>query len=173
MGESFKTICGKYGIHTHFKGNSTLKQLLVRPKDQDPNDKKSGVIYSYQCGEIVYDEEYIGETSRTLVERYREHLKEPSPIHVHRLQTGHNSTPDNFNIIGREDQGLARTIKESIYIRINNPTLNRNMGKFILNHIWDTVLLNTPGLKVNSSKGYVHTYNSGHANQFQSMDICK
>ena len=67
------------------------------------------------------------------------------------------------NIIGREDHVLARTIKESVYIIANNPTLNRNIGKFNLNHIWDRVLLNTPGLKINFSKGYVHTYNSGHA----------
>ena len=77
-----------------------MKPLLVKPKDQDTKDKKSGAIYSYQCGKIAYDEEDIGETGRALEERYREHLKEPSPIHVHRLQTGHNATPDNFNIIG-------------------------------------------------------------------------
>ena len=110
-------------------------------------EKKSGVIYSYQCGEIVCNDEYIGETSRTLgEERYREHLKEPSPIHVHSQQSGHNSIPDNFNILGMEDHGLTRTIKEAIYIRVNNPTLNRNIGKFNLNHIWDRVLLNTHGL---------------------------
>ena len=61
LGDSFKMICSKYGIHTHFKGNMTLKQLLVIPKDQDPKDRKSGVIYSYQCGEIGCGEEYIGE----------------------------------------------------------------------------------------------------------------
>ena len=64
----------------------------------------------YQCGELLCSEEYIGETSRTLGERYKEQLKEPSPIHVHSTQTGHNITPDNFNIIRREDHGLARTI---------------------------------------------------------------
>ena len=64
----------------------------------------------------------------------------------HSLQTGHKTTPDNFNIIGREDHGLARTIKDSIYIRVNNPTLNMNLGKYKLNHIWDRVLLNTPDL---------------------------
>ena len=37
---------------------------------------------------------------------------------------------------------------ESIYIRVNNPTLNRNIGKFNLHHIWDIVLLNTPGLEI-------------------------
>ena len=150
-------MCGKYGIQTHLRRNRTLKQLLVKPKDQDCKEKKSGVIYIYQCGEITCNEEYIGEISRTLGERCREHLMEPSPIHVHSLQTGHNATPENFNIIGKEDQGLARSIKESIYIRVNNSTLNRNIGKFSLNHIWDRVLLNTPGLKINSPSGYAHT----------------
>ena len=37
-------------------------------------------------------------------------------------------------------------LKESIFIRVNNPTLNNNMGKFNLPHIWDRVLLNTKSL---------------------------
>ena len=47
---------------------------------------------------------------------------------------------------GREGHNLARNIKESIYIRVNNPSLNNNIGKFNLSHIWDRVLLNTKGL---------------------------
>ena len=43
---------------------------------------------------------------------------------------------------------LARNIKESIYIRVNNPSLNNNIGKFNLSHIWDRVLLNTNGLSL-------------------------
>ena len=78
---------------------------------------------------------------------------EPSPIHVHSTQTGHNTTTDNFSIIWGEDVGLARTIKESIYIRVNNPTLNRNIGKYNLNHIWDGVLLNIPTLKLTLPMG--------------------
>ena len=49
-----------------FKGNRTLKPFLVKPKDQDPKEQKSGVIYSYQCGEIACNEEYIRETSTNL-----------------------------------------------------------------------------------------------------------
>ena len=44
--EGFKNICGKYGIQVHFKGNTMLKQLLMKSKDQDPKDNKSGIIYS-------------------------------------------------------------------------------------------------------------------------------
>ena len=112
-------------------------------------ENTSGAIYWFQCGELACDEEYIGETSRTFGEIFKGNLKEPSPIHNHSHTTDHITTQDNFQIIGREDHGIARTIKESIYIRVNNPTLNRNIGKFNLHHIWNRVLLNTSGLKIN------------------------
>ena len=108
----------------------------MRPKDQDPKDSKSGVIYSYQWQDITCGEEYVGETSMSLGERHKDHLKGPSPIHVHIQQTGHNVSSDNFNMIGREDRGLARTIKDAIYIRVNNPSSNRNVGKYPLSHLF-------------------------------------
>ena len=95
--------------------------MLVKPKDKGPTDRKTAVIYWYQCQELTYSERYIGETSRIFEERYKGHLKEPLPIHVHTTQAGHSINPENFTITGREDHGLARTIKESIYISVNNP----------------------------------------------------
>ena len=53
---------------------------------------------------IDYGEEYIGETSRTLGERYKEHLGQPSPIQVYSQSTGHQLNQDNFNLKGREGQ---------------------------------------------------------------------
>ena len=81
--ESIKKICGRYGIQTHFKGGSTIKNLLDSPKDKDPMVSQSDAIYWYQCGDLTCDDEYIGETSWTLGERYKEHLKDPSTIHHH------------------------------------------------------------------------------------------
>ena len=152
IAESIKHVCGMYGIQVHFKGNTTIKQVLMKPKDQDPKEMKSRVIYSFQCNHIACVEEYIGETARTLGEQSKEHLKQPSPIHVHIQQRGHTITDTSFNIIGREDQRQARTIRGSIFIRVNNPTLNQNIGKYNLSHIWDRVLFNTPGLKLSSSQ---------------------
>ena len=146
--ESIKKICGRHGIQTHFKGGRTIKNLLVSPKDKDPMVNQSGAIYWYQCGDLGCDDEYIGETSRTFGERYKEHLKAPSAIHHHSSQTGHTTNHNNFQIIGREGQNLASNIKESIYIRVNNPSLSNNIGKFNLSHIWDRVLLNTNGLSL-------------------------
>ena len=50
----------------------------------------------------------------------------------------------------------ARTTKESIYIRLNNTTLNRNVGKYIIHHIWDIVLFNTYEFKISNDNGHVH-----------------
>ena len=46
LGESIKHICTKYGIQTYFKGNSTLRQILVKPKNKDLKEKASGVVNS-------------------------------------------------------------------------------------------------------------------------------
>ena len=48
---------------------------------------------------------------------------------------------------GRTKTSLT-TINKAIYIRANNPSLNRNVGKFHLPHIWDEVLLNISELKL-------------------------
>ena len=111
--------------------------------------EKSGVIYRYKCDRVECDEEYIGESSRAFGERFKEHLKAPSPIYDHSNTTGHSITIENFNIVGREDENLNRWIKEALYIRVNNPPLNKNIGKYNLPHIWDEVLINTSELKLN------------------------
>ena len=143
--ESIKKICGRYGIQTYFKGSITIRNLLVSPKDKDPMVNQSGANYWFQCGDLSCDDEYIGETSRTFGERYKEHLKDHSPIHQQSNHTDHPISHNNFQIIERKGHSLARNIKEYISIRINNPTLNRNIGKFNLPHKWDRVLFKTPG----------------------------
>ena len=120
----------------------------MAPKDKDHILKKSGVIYKYTCNKVECDEEYIGESARLFAERFKEHQKAPSPIYDHSIRSGHEVNIDNFSIVGREDQNLTRTIKEALYIRVNNPSLNKNIGKYHLPHIWDEVLCNSPELKL-------------------------
>ena len=162
--ESIKKICGRYGIQTYFKGSNTIRNLLVSPKDKDPMVNQSWAIYCFQCGDLSCDDEHIGKTSKTFGERYKEHLKDPSPIHQYSNHTGHSTSPNTFQIIGREGHSLARNIKESIFIRVNNITLNRNIGKFNLPHIWDRILLKTPGLNLKRHVQVVGHVNNNNSN---------
>ena len=143
LSESLKKICSRHRVQVYFKGGNTTKNLPVAPEDEDPILKKSGVIYRYKCDRVGCDEQHIGEPSRVFGERFKEHQKAPSPIFDHFNTTVHSITIDNFSIVRREDQNLNRAIKEALFIRVNNPSLNRNIGKFHLPHIWDEVLFNT------------------------------
>ena len=62
---------------------------------------------------------------------------------------------------------LQECIHVGLYIGrhawMNNPTLNRNIGEYNLNHIWDRVPFNTTGLKIGSSQNLVHIHNNGQA----------
>ena len=75
-------------------------------------------------------------------------MRAPSSIHDHHNTTGHDLSLENFSIVAREDQSIARSIKEAILIKVNDPPLNRNIGKYQLPHIWDEVLVKSPELKL-------------------------
>ena len=102
LSENIKNIGKKFGVQVHCKGGTTIKNLLMAAKDKDPMLKQSGVIYRYHCDRVDCDEEYIGESSRTFGERFKEHLKSPSLIYDHSNISGHKVTINNFEIVGRE-----------------------------------------------------------------------
>ena len=147
----FKKLCKSKVIQVYFKGTNTLRTHLVTPKDKDPKLQKSGIIYHYKCPHINCTEAYTGETGRALGDRVNEHLKAPSPIYLHSNTTGHSLNLDCFNIIHKETHSSSRTIKEAMFIRVNDPLLNRNLGKYQLPHIWDSILQDMPALQLKSS----------------------
>ena len=146
-GEKFKKLCKKKGIQVHFKGTNTLRTALGNPKDKDPKNNQTGIIYCYQCPQINCPSAYIGESGRSLGERVKEHFKAPSPIHHHGTTTGHPMDPDQFNIVHKEVSSHSRTIKEAMFTCMQDPTLNRNLGQYQLLHIWDHLLQASPTLQ--------------------------
>ena len=79
-------------------------------------------------------------TGKSVDERYKENIRAPSPIFNLFQTTGHDITLDNVSLVDRKPNGITRTIKEAMFIRVNDPPLNRNLGKYQLSHIWDEVL---------------------------------
>ena len=148
ISESMKKACSEYGVQVFFKGGNTIKKLLMAPKDQDAIPKKvESFTDTNVTGWRVMRNTLVNPLE--LLERGSKNIsRHPPPIYDHYNTTGHNVTIENFSIVGREDQNLCRWIKEALYIRVNNPSLNKNIGKNHLPHIWDEVLHNTSELKL-------------------------
>ena len=104
-GERFKMTYNSLEIQVHFKGTNTTKTLLMAPKDRDNKLQESGIIYRIKCPHINCPEENIGESG----DRFKEHLRTPSPIHHHSNFTGHQVSPECFIIFDRESQGSPGT----------------------------------------------------------------
>ena len=90
----------------------TLKtSSLFKNKDPVPFGLSSNVVYQYKCERCP--ERYIGETTRHLETRIREHIlgrPVPSEITLHR----HESSSDNFTIVSK---GVKNTrLAETVYI---------------------------------------------------------
>ena len=108
----------------------------------------AGPIYHIKCeghDNIKCDKDYIGETERTLKARFMEHRRPSSSSsevsrHIHVDNPGHAVSMDSVRILDREPSWFERGVKESIYIRAHNPALNRDGGRYLLPHIWDTTL---------------------------------
>ena len=136
------------GIQVYFKGGNTIRNLLVALRKNDNITQKSGVIYRYKCDKLEYDKEYIGDCTRTFffLEKLKKHFRALSPIYDHANITSHHTSVDIFSIVSSESHNLTSTIKEAMYIRVNDPSLNRKIRKYQLSHIWDKILSNTPYL---------------------------
>ena len=155
--EKIRRIFTKHRVATVIKPQTTLRQVLVHPKDKNEKHKKAGVVYKIpgsQCEKV-----YIGETGRQLGTRIKEHRKEAEKISNRNFTrtTSRASTNEhhksaitdhvcqNNHIMNWEQGGdkFKRWIEESICIRSNTPTMNRDEGAYQLSPIW-TQVISTP-----------------------------
>ncbi|EYC06559.1 hypothetical protein Y032_0075g959 [Ancylostoma ceylanicum] len=125
---------------------SNLKRQLVRNRMYDrfcitpncvvcpigrPGDCMcSGVIYLITC--ISCGAEYIGETSRPLCARIREHMdgkgrsRLTTPLDSHRkFQHDGENFEVNVKILAQEPETSARKTLEALWIEAKNPKMNR------------------------------------------------
>ena len=90
------------------------------------------------------------ETFRSLCDQVKEHSKEGSnsAIYQHCSTKGHPlPNIDQFKIIDQVKSQIAHEAKEAIHIRKLDPELNRNVGKMVIPHVFDSIL----GIKPKSS----------------------
>jgi len=147
--EAFRRIFGIYGIRVCFKPMRTLRQLLVSPKDKTEKKDTVGPVYCTPCqGKTMRgqcSESYIGETERSLKTRFLEHRRPSSTSsevsqHIHIESPGHTVDLDAVQILDRDPRWFERGVEEAIYIRANQPSLNKDGGRYRLPKGYDPSL---------------------------------
>ncbi|KAL9970993.1 hypothetical protein ACROYT_G023466 [Oculina patagonica] len=117
---------------------NSLRSQLVHVKDKTSNLKKCGTVYQVQCEQC--NKEYVGETSRLLETRMKEHQsRNSSAIHEHCRLESHSVDTSKAKVLATEINTLKRRVKEAIEIKLRKPLLNRDNG-FELAPIYDRIL---------------------------------
>ena len=120
LSESFKQLFRYTHAQVCFKGQNTIKSMLMHPKDKvDPSLKKD-IVYQWSCTNPGCKSSCIGETSRSLCELVKEHSKEGSNSarYQHCTTKGHPlPNIDQFKVIDQEKSQIAHEAKEAIHIQ--------------------------------------------------------
>ena len=70
VSEDIRRVCKKFGLKVIFRSGRSLRFTLTKVKDALPDEKKSKVVYQIPCS---CGKTYIGETTRRLEARMKEH----------------------------------------------------------------------------------------------------
>ena len=89
------------------------------------------IVYHWEYQADGCNSSYIGETSRTLGERVKEHSKSTTSAILKHCKDFHHPLPsiNDFSIIDKDPSQITREAKEAIHIRRLDPNLNQNIGK--------------------------------------------
>ena len=122
LSEDVRRVCRRYNIRTVFRSASTLRGQLTKVKDQDPLEKRSGVVYQIpcSCGNV-----YIGETKRAFETHIKEHRAatrqgetEKSAIAEHAWGQQHPLLWEETSVLDQAKNNTTLLIKEALHIRL-------------------------------------------------------
>ena len=129
LSENMQRLFRTHNVPTYHKPFNTLRNVLVKPKDNIPKDQQCGLVYQISCQNC--DNTYIGETGRNMGTRFKEHTSRKgtnSAMKEHLETAGHRCTLDEVKILDKEDNWYKRKVKEAISIQRHRPSLNRDKG---------------------------------------------
>ena len=119
-----------------FQTNNRLKNYF-RFKDFVPEALRSSLIYKFSCGSCTAS--YIGKTYRHFKVRVSEH-QGVSPrtgkpvkgtlstsVRDHMLVCDHKVVHEDFKFLGNESNRYFLELKESLFIKRDKPSLNKNL----------------------------------------------
>ena len=120
----------------------------MKPKDPVSNENVVGPVYKIRCEEC--ETTYVGETERFLKSRFNKRRRPSSTTshvakHTHLEQPEHSVELKNTESLTTESSWFERGVKEAIYIRALNPSLNRDGRRCNLPPAWENIIKKSEG----------------------------
>ncbi len=160
LSESVGRVMRKHRIATAMKPHTTMKQLLVHPKDKSEIEEVGELVYEIPCKSC--DASYVGETGRLFKNRLHEHKQEAeaveesrrftrserkksetvinkSAITDHMSRKNHIIDWEGAKMKCRESHRGTRHVKEAIWIKKTTNPMNRDQGNYQLPGIYNTL----------------------------------
>ena len=139
-----KQIFQDYDISAQFTPVNTLKISLVHPKDKPKKAVKVMLSMKFASTlSLSFQDTYIGVTSQPLQHRPKQHCRSSyngneSAVLQHINVSGHQIDVNDVTILDREKNRFERGVKDAVWVRTKNKSLEFNGGtRITLSHFWD------------------------------------
>jgi hypothetical protein len=125
LSEKISRYLNKFGIRCVTRSTNTLGTKIMRNAPPKSKEERMGVIYKITCNNC--QQVYVGETSRHLRHRIKEHKTaveqsrtDKSAVAGHCLDTGHTISWDTIQVLATEQDYHKRLVAESFFISKND-----------------------------------------------------
>ena len=143
VSEKIGRVLAPHNIRLAHKSRPTLKNLLTKLKDRTPSEERKGAVYKITC---ECGESYIGESGRKKITRLNEHVSdikhgrtERSAVADHFFRCHRSLNPMEADTLAIEAHWSRRVVREALEIKLAGSSLNKDVGKYVINPIWDPV----------------------------------
>ena len=121
VSEDIRWVCRGFSLRVIFKSRRSLRSVLTKVKDILPAEKQSRVVYQIRCS---YGKTYIGETTRRLETRMREHreaccrgMLERSAVAEHAWKHHHPIKWEDTRELDQARRHKELQLKEALHIQ--------------------------------------------------------
>ena len=120
-------------IRVRFRSNTTLRKLLVKPKDSVPVERRTGIVYQIPCKDCA--QMYVGQSGRTIVDRVKEHQRvvkngdtNTLAVAEHAWQHQHRMDWSAAEVLHYSQHRFSRCMLESWHIHHQSDSTNQERG---------------------------------------------
>ncbi|VDK70012.1 unnamed protein product [Dibothriocephalus latus] len=117
VSEEYARLFSEFGIGVAHRPEATIRRQLMLPKDPEPVNEKSSVIYRIDC--LCGEAKYVGETGKRVLRGIHQHElavrrndKLPLVV-VHASMPGHGFNFERVQILGRSDDRTSRLLQKA------------------------------------------------------------